>query len=202
MADAIVPAYLVPSTADSRHRIHRLADAVAILAERLQRLQAALPFWRQFDAGAYFDLRPAQVQTMVHIERLGAVLDITIYADLLSPAFHVAESYWAHSYCPAFYAASVSSVDDAFKRYFQQHTQPAMQAYLDAARDEIAAAGNLLYQRGDLTFLAAAAAPDEQQRHSLPLDSVAYDALILPPHLPSLTLSRSFDLLRTGNTVR
>jgi len=198
---SFVPAYSVSPQADARHRIHRLADAVAILAERLHRLQQALPYWRHLDAGVYFDFRPIQTQAIVHIERLGAALDVTLYADLLSPAFRLAEHYWATSYCPAYYAADQSR-NDAFTQHFRQQAQPTMQAHLQTARHEIAAAGELLFQRGDISFLTAAAAPDEQQRHAAHLLRPENKLFLFSRHLPTLTLSRSFDLLEAGKSTR
>jgi len=198
---SFVPAYRVPAHGDARRRIQRLADAIAILAERLHRLQKALAYWRHFDASAYFDLRPAQTRAIVRFERLGAVIDVTLYADLLSPAFRVAERFWGESYCPAYYAATESPTD-IFTQDFRLHTQPTMQEYLRSAQEEIAAVGNLLFQRGDITFLAAAAAPDERQRHITHLSLADNDLFPSFLHLPTLTLSRSFDLLEIGYTSR
>jgi hypothetical protein len=189
-----VPAYRVPTHGSSDRRIQRLADAIAILAERLHRLENALAYWRRFDAGAYFDLHPAQTRALVCFERLGAVVDITLYADFLSPAFRAAERFWGQSYCPAYYAAT-QSPEDAFTEDFRRHTQPLMQEHIRAAQEEIAAAGNLLFQRGDVTFLAAAAAPDERQRHLRHHPLIATDLFPSFLQLPTLTLSRSFDLL-------
>lgn len=194
-----VSAYYVPEHGSAAHRIQRLADAVAILAERLHRLQNALAYWRHFDAGAYFDLRPAQTRALVCFERLGAVIDITLYADLLSPAFRTAERFWGESYCPAYHAATQSPTD-AFTQDFRLHTQPTMREYIRAAQEEIATAGNLLFQRGDVTFLAAAAAPDERQRHMSRHPLVETDLFPSFLQLPTLTLSRSFDLLEIGYT--
>ncbi len=184
---AFVPAYRVAPHATAACRVRQLAAAVAILAERLRRLPEALPHWRHFDAGAYFDLRPLQTHYIVGMERLGATLDITIYADLLSPAFRAAESFWGRSYCPAYHAAG-GTPDDAFARHFRQHTQPRMQALFAAARQEIGAAGELLFQRGDLTFLSAAAAPDVQGEHAIS------HALTGPRPFPTLTLTWSYEL--------
>ncbi len=178
--------------------ISRLADAVALLAERLDRLPSAYHHWQMgesgFEAGAYFDLHPLQVEAMVRTEILGATLDVTLHADLLSPAFRSAERFWAEHFCPAYHASSPGG-DDAYSENFRQHILPAMQRRLEMASSEIAAAGALLFERGDVTFLLAAAAPDERQRHldHLPPGDEDWAPLFL--QLPSLTLSRSFDRL-------
>ncbi|RME85199.1 MAG: hypothetical protein D6775_03420 [Caldilineae bacterium] len=190
-----VPAYRVPYRGPRERRICRLADAVALLAERLERLSEVYPYWRRFEPGPYFDLRPEQLQAMVRIERLGATLDVTIHADLLSPAFRTAERYWAQTFCPAYHAAS-NRQDDSYTIHFFRHTLPAMQRRMQAAREEIAAAGELLFQRGDTTFLASAAAPDERERHLQRLPPGDEDLYLVFNEIPTLTLSRSFDLLQ------
>lgn len=197
----LVPSYHVPFHGERGHRTRRLADATALLAERLDRLPAVFPHWRRLDLCAYFDLRRPQAQAMLRWEQLGATLDVTIYADLLSPAFRTAERYWAREFCPAFHvaghvlnAASVSATS-TFVSHFRRRVIPAMQRRLQTAVEEIAAAGELLFQRGDVTFLAAAAGHDERTRHLpwLPPDDA--EAVTIFHRLPSLTLSRSFDLL-------
>lgn len=192
-----VPAYRVPVRGASKSRIPRLADAVALLAERLDRLTEAYGHWSRFDAAAYFDLQPRQAHTLVRIERLGATLDVTLYADLLAPAFRGAERYWAEQFCPAYHAAG-SDQNDAFSLHFQRHIVPAMRRRLQQAQEEIAAAGELLYRRGDVTFLSVAAAPDERSRHLHRLSPGDEDLTLLYLNLPTLTLSRSLDLLQIG----
>ncbi len=196
LAQPLVPAYRVPSRRRLGERIVRLADAVGVLAERLDRLPDAYRHWQEFDAGAFFDLRPSQLGAMLRIERLGATLDVTLHADLLSPAFRSAERFWAQQFCPAYFAAGHSSEDtDAFGHHFGKVVVPAMRRRLEVARLEIAAAGNLLYQRASMVFLVAAAAPDERERHVQQLPPGDEDLAGLFDRLPCLTLSRSIDLL-------
>jgi len=186
-----VPAYRAPEQADKTVIARHIAGGVAILAERLRRLPRAYPHWHRFDPAAYFDLHPRQVEAMVRIEALGATLDVTIYADLLSPAFRRAERFWATEFCPAYFAAGQK---DVFDVHFWQRILPAMQRRLQEAREEIALAGDMLFGRGDLTFLAASAASDERasHQHRIPDD----EALISLYHdIPSLTLRRSYDIL-------
>jgi hypothetical protein len=198
LAQPLVPAYRIPARRRQGERISRLADAVALLAERLDRLPLAYQHWQVFDAGAFFDLRPAQLGAMLRIERLGATLDVTLHADLLSPAFRSAERFWAQQFCPAYYAAGhVHDSSDAFGHHFGKVVVPAMQRRLEMARSEIAAAGNLLYERAAIVFLVAAAAPDERERHVRQLSPGDEDLAGLFHKLPCLTLSRSFDLLDT-----
>jgi len=189
----LVPAYRVPVYGRCAQRYNRLADAVALLAERLHRLPTAYRHWQHFDPGAYFDLRPVQVLAMVRSECLGATLDVTVYADLLSPAFRLAEQFWAERFCPAYHAGHVQR-GSAFAEHLTQ-VLPAMERRLEQAREEIAAAGELLFERGDVPFLLAAAAPDERERQLPYLSSGEEDLLHLFHRIPSLTLSRSFDLL-------
>jgi len=194
LEEPLVPAYRVPLRGPAEKQRRRLADAVALLAERLDRLARAFPHWTRFDPAAYFDLRPLQVKAMVRIERLGATLDVTIHADLLSPAFRSAERFWAAEFCPA-YHASGGGPNDAFAQHFARRILPAMQRRMKQAREEIAEAGKLLFRRGDVTFLMAAAAPDERYRHLPQLPPGHEDLSLLFLKIPSLTLSRSFDLL-------
>lgn len=200
LSQPLAPAYRVPPHRRSDERRRRLADAVGLLAERLDRCAGAYGHWSVFDAGAFFDLRPRQVQALLRLETLGATLDLTLHADLLSPAFREAERFWAEQFCPAWHAGQRHG-DDAFGRHFRQQTLPAMQRRLEAAREELSAAGRLLFERGDVTFLLSAAAPDERQRHLLTLPPGDEDLALLFLDLPTLTLSRSFDLLEEGRQV-
>ena len=186
-----VPAYRAPEQADKSVVARRIAEGVAILAERLRRLPRAYPHWHRFDPAAYFDLHPRQVTAMVRIEALGATLDVTLYADLLSPAFRRAERFWAREFCPAYFAAGQK---DAFDAHFWQRILPGMQRRLQDAREEIALAGELLFARGDITFLAASAASDERasHQHRIPDDQ---ELISLYHDIPTLTLRRSYDIL-------
>ena len=187
-----MPAYRAPERGNPQVIARRIAEGVGILAERLHRLPHAYPHWHPFDPAAYFDLYPEQVAALVRIERLGATLDVTIYADLLSPAFRRAERFWATEFCPAFFAAGQK---DAFEQHFQQRTLPAMQRRLQEAREEIARAWDILSSRNDLTFLSVSAALDERiiHQHRLPEDDPGL--IDLYHSLPTLTLSRSYDIL-------
>jgi hypothetical protein len=186
-----VPAYRAPEQADKPIIARHIAEGVAILAERLRRLPRAYPHWHRFDPAAYFDLHPRQVAAMVRIEALGATLDVTIYADLLSPAFRRAERFWAREFCPAYFAAGQKDVFDA---HFWQRILPAMQRRLQEAREEISLAGDVLFRRGDVTFLSVSAASDERasHQHRIPDDEAL---LILYQDIPTLTLRRSYDIL-------
>jgi len=186
-----VPAYRAPEQSDKAITARNIAEGVAILAERLRRLPQAYPYWHRFDPAAYFDLHPQQVAAMVRIEALGATLDVTIYADLLSPAFRRAERFWANEFCPAWFA---SGQKDAFDAHFWQRTLPAMQRRLQAAREEIALAGEQLFSRGNITFLSLSAASDERasHQHRIPEDETL---ISLYHNIPSLTLRRSYDIL-------
>jgi len=186
-----VPAYRAPEHSDKRIIARRIAEGVGILAERLRRLPAAYPHWHRFDPAAYFDLRPEQVEAMVRIEALGATLDVTIYADLLSPAFRRAERFWAREFCPAYFVAGQKDVFDA---HFWQRILPAMQRRLSEAREEISLAGETLFGQGDVTFLSVSAASDERasHQHRIPDDETL---IILYRDLPTLTLRRSYDIL-------
>lgn len=187
-----VPAYRAPEYGEQALVARRIANGVAILAERLRRFSRSYPHWHRFDPAPYFDLFPDQAAALVRIDVLGATLDITIYADMLSPAFRRAERFWAQAFCPAWFA---SGRNDAFDSHFYQHTLPAMQRRLQEARAEIAQAGDILYRRDDITFLASSAALDERaaHQHRLPADDKAIRSLF--HHIPTLTLRRSYDIL-------
>jgi hypothetical protein len=186
-----VPAYRAPEQGDRLVIARHIAEGVAILAERLRRLPGAYPHWHRFDPAAYFDLHPQQVEAMVRIEALGATLDVTLYADLLSPAFRRAERFWAREFCPAYFAAGQKDVFDA---HFWQRTLPAMQRRLQEAREELAMAGDVLFSRGDVTFLSHSAAGDERasHQHRIPDDQ---GLITLYHDIPTLTLRRSYDIL-------
>ena len=187
-----MPAYRAPEQGDKHLIARRIAEGILILAERLQRLPRAYPHWHPFDPAAYFDLYPEQLPAVVRIDRLGATLDVTIYGDMLSPAFRRAERFWAREFCPAFFAAGEN---DAFAQHCQQRTLPAMQRRLQEAREEIELAWKILYERGDLLFLTHSAALDERiaHLHRLPEDDPSL--LDLYHNLPTLTLGRSYDIL-------
>ena len=192
-----MPAYRAPERGDPQVVARRIAEGVSILADRLHRLPHAYPHWHPFDPAAYFDLYPEQVPAVVRIDRLGATLDVTLYADLLSPAFRRAERFWAIEFCPAFFAAGQ---DDAFEQHFQQRTLPAMQRRLQDAREEIARVWEWLYQRGDIAFLAVSAALDERITHAHRLPEDDPGLIDLYYNLPTLTLSRSYDILEMIRT--
>ncbi len=187
-----MPAYRAPEQGPKDLIARRIAEGVALLAERLHRLPQAYPHWRPFDPAAYFDLYPEQVPALVRLERLGATLDVILYADMLSPAFRRAERFWALEFCPAYFAARE---DDAFQQHFQQRTLPGMQRRLQEAREEIALAGEWLYQQGNIAFLSMAAAMDERVTHEHRLPDDDPDLIDLYHRLPTLTLSRSYDIL-------
>ena len=186
-----MPAYRAPEQADKAVIARHIAEGAAVLAERLRRLPRAYPHWHRFDPAAYFDLHPHQVEAMVRIEALGATLDVTIYADFLSPAFRRAERFWAREFCPAYFAAGER---DVFDVHFWQRILPAMQRRLQEAREEIALAGEALFNRGDMTFLSVSAASDERasHQHRIPDEE---GLLTLYQDLPTLTLRRSYDIL-------
>ena len=190
-----MPAYRAPERADKVIVARRIAAGVAILAERLRRLPGAYPHWHRFDPAAYFDLHPRQAEAMVRIETLGATLDVTLYADLLSPAFRRAERFWAREFCPAYFAAGQKDVFDA---HFWQRILPAMQRRLQEAREEITLAGELLFSQGDVTFLSVSAANDERasHQHRIPDDQ---ELISLYHDIPTLTLRRSYDILEMMN---
>ena len=195
--EPFVPAYRVPARGDRQQRLQRLADAISLLAERLDRLQDVYLTWRRFDAGAYFDLRKRQTEAIIRIERLGATLDVILHADFLSPAFRTAERFWAREFCPA-YQAATNRQDDPYTIHFFRRTLPAMQRRMEKARQEIAETGELLLQRGDLTFLSMAAAHDERERQIQRFLPGAEDLSLVFLEIPTLTLSRSFDILEMG----
>ena len=74
---------------------------------------------------------------------------------------------------------------------------PAMQRRLQDARAEIAAAGDLLYSAA-MSLPGGRGGPDERERHMQQLPPSDEDLSLLFMQMPSLTLSRSFDLLECG----
>lgn len=113
-----------------------VGDAVRLIeqvAERLRRLADAFGAWRNFDAGAYFDLTERQVQALVRVTERVNTVHVIFRIDLLLPSFRTAAAYWAGHFTAA-YAALQSGYGNAsqtlaFDDDFLLDTQPTMKKH-------------------------------------------------------------------------
>ena len=78
-------------------------QALEDISDRLRRLHGAYGEWRQFDAGAYFDLSHAQTRRLVRVSERVSTVHVTFFADLLLPSFRAAEHYWYYCFCPSYW---------------------------------------------------------------------------------------------------
>jgi hypothetical protein len=199
-ARELVPMYRIGGRTASRE----IQDAVHVieqLTDRLHRLADAYGEWQEFDAGAYFDLSPHQVQGLIHLTERVATVHITISADLLLPSFRRAATYWAAQYSAAYAAlfvpAYVSGNAPAYDDDFLLDTQPDMQALWQRTRQVITATRSAL--KNDAAFLSTDAISEEQARWRSYWTEKAgrgIDPALLPPvhEVPTLTLSHEFPL--------
>lgn len=100
------------------------------IADRLSRLRLAYGEWKEFDAGAYFDLTHAQTNRLVRVSERVSTVHVTFYADLLLPSFHAVESCWYDVYCPTYWRMidglrTGSTPAEAVDRY-SEDAQPEM----------------------------------------------------------------------------
>lgn len=199
-ARELVPMYRIAGRSAARET----QDAIHVveqLTDRLHRLADAYGEWQEFDAGAYFDLSPQQVQGLVHLSERVATVHITIHVDLLLPSFRRAATFWAAQYSAAYAAlfvpAYVSGAGPAYDDDFLLDTQPDMQALWRRVQQVIAATRAAL--NDDAAFLSTDAISEEQARwRSFWTDKAGrgIDPALLPPvqDVPTLTLSHEFPL--------
>jgi len=98
---ALAPMYRVTGSAPAREIVDGVR-AVEETADRLRRLATAYGEWRVFDAGAYFDLTPAQTGDLVWLTERVNTVHVRFFADLLLPSFQRAADYWRRAFAPAY----------------------------------------------------------------------------------------------------
>lgn len=199
-ARELVPMYRITGriaekeTQDAVHVIEQVTD-------RLHRLADAYGEWRDFDAGAYFDLTEAQASSLVHLVERVATVHVTVHVDLLLPSFRRAAMFWAAQYRAAyatlFVPVYIANGTPAYDDDFMLDTQPELQALWQRTHDVIATARASL--RDDAAFLSTDAISEEQSRwrgYWTREASRGIDPSLLPPvgAVPTLTLSHEFPL--------
>jgi len=171
----LVPAYKVNPSWPGEKRVQAAACAVRILADRLARLPRVWAEWDVFDAEAYFDLYPEQARVLVTLHQTRHKVQVMLFADLLVPGFREAELYWVEKVVPALHAAQPAlfsrdghpdDASHAWAEWVAREVGPEMEARLYAAAAEIRHVREVLYEQGDVGFLAASASLEERYRVS------------------------------------
>jgi hypothetical protein len=196
----LVPLYQVDS-GDEANEVSSATHVLATVTDKLRRLASAYGEWQFFDAPAFFDLYPEQVELLLHLHEGVTMVHVTFYADLLLPSFQRTEQYWAREFFPAYQAAHPftqrTDLRSAYTAHFFEITQPKMVAYWQRTLSVVEAVRRELSQ--DIGFLAAAGGSEERdhwrQYWSTRSANGLDDALLTPlAQLPTLTLSTSFPL--------
>ena len=199
----LVPAYRVPTQRGETAKLHALARIVNVLADRLARLPRAWTEWDTFDPGAFFDLYPEQVEVLVSVYQTRHQVQVTVYADVLMPAFQEAEIYWTETVVPALHVAQpalfgranghTDPASETWARLLAENIGPEMEQHLYRAAQEIQRVRDLLYEWGVVDFLVTSAAREERYRvarsHNGHVDARTWKRLQL---MPTLTLQLTF----------
>ena len=210
----LVPAYRVPAHLPEDRHPEALARIVALLAERLARVPRVWPEWEDFDAGAFFDLYPEQAEVLVDIRQTRTQVTITLYPDVLVPAFQEAETFWAEHVLPALAVAQPAlfppnghargrsdPASDLWAEELARHLGPEMEARLYRAAQVIQTIRERLFDLGSVDFLVTSAVREERDRVARSLNGATagriWERLRL---LPTLTLQLAFS--SQGDLVR
>lgn len=190
-----VPAYRVARGQPYHVQAERAARAVAILAERLVRLDDAYPAWDRFEAGPYFDLYPSQAGLLCRVQTEGEWVHVTLYPDLLVPAFRDAALAWRRCRLLAERLRRVAQgAEDGQTPPLADWTsaEAALQQHLAEAQRIIAEATRLLYACGNMNFLFSHAAVEERLAVAERCNGTGAEVLANLQEIPTLTLARSF----------
>ncbi len=203
----LAPAYRISPKLAGEMRIKALARSIAVLADRLSRLPRAWREWDEFDAAAFFDLYPEQADVLVTIRESRSRVRVTLFADVLSPAFQDAETFWVEHVIPALHVAQpalfgptdervVERVEIEWAELLAGEIAPEMDRRLYGAAQEIERVRDLLYDWGLVDFLVSSAAWKERYRVAASrnghVDSRLWERLRL---VPTLTLEIDFALV-------
>jgi hypothetical protein len=189
------PAYHVDEELEGAAQSERLAQAVAELAQKLARLKHAYPAWPLFDPGAYFDLYPCHLASLSRVEETSNLMRVRLYADLLAPAFRMAERYWVESFLPAYHAGASDDANDAFRKHLHAEAMPTLTRLLDDAVGVTQGALDLL--AGNLEVVSVLGGLEERIQHRpRPGATLAPDLPVslqrLPRAMPTLTMDVIF----------
>jgi hypothetical protein len=189
------PAYQIDEALEQRAQSERLAQAAAELAQKLARLKHAYPAWPLFDPGAYFDLYPCHLASMSRVEETPTFMRVRLYADLLAPAFRMAERYWVESFLPAYHAGFSGDASDVFRAHLHDEAIPTLARLLNQAVGVAQGALDLL--AGNLEAVSALGGLEERIQHRPRPGTILAPGLPaalqrLPRAMPTLTLDVIF----------
>jgi hypothetical protein len=100
--EPLVTAYQVQGGGSVAEEAASAVRVLATVADRMRRMRGAYGEWTElstgFDAGAFFDMTPAQVHRFLHIHERVTTVHAVLYADLLLPSYQEAEAYWLDTF--------------------------------------------------------------------------------------------------------
>jgi hypothetical protein len=186
----LVPAYHVDDTLTGAEQQRQAVQAIAELAQKLERLGGAYGKWATFAAGPYFDLYPTHAARFCRFEQTQHTVRIRLYGDLLLPAFRHAERYWVETFLPAYHAGA-GGADSAFGAYLVEDVMPELAQRLSAAEQAIQGVLDLLGH--SVTILNLLGGLEERIQHRPQPGARAAPLLLpalqrLPRAMPTLTL--------------
>ena len=197
---SLAPVYRVQNSTGAKEA-KAAVTTVSQLADRLRRMARAYGEWKEFEIPAFFDLWPEHARRLVELEERVSTVNVTFYADMLLPSFHLTEQYWTQEFFPAYQSAQpfagATEEYSSYTAHFLEFEQPKMRAYWDKLLAVVTEARRELWN--DIGFLAAAAAGEEkacwQWAWRCP-PPPGLDERLLPPlrQLPTLTLNVEFPL--------
>lgn len=193
--EPLPPVYHVDETLATAAQAERVAQAVAELAQKLARLRHAYAAWPLFDPGAYFDLHPCHLASLCRVEETRNIVRVRLYADLLAPAFQMAERHWVEAFLPAYHAGSPGDAAGVYRDSLHHQAMPQLAHRLDAAVDVVQGALDAL--AGNLEVISLLGGLEERIQHRpRPGAAMAFGLPVslqrLPRALPTLTLDAIF----------
>ena len=194
-AESLPPVYHSDEALAGAAPASQVARAVAELAQKLARLKHAYPAWPLFDPGAYFDLYPCHLASLIRVEETRRIVRVRLYADLLAPAFRAAERCWVERFLPAYHAGSTAEAAAVYRDHLADEATPALASLLDEAVDVVQAALDLL--AGNLEVVSLLGGLEERIQHRPQPGSTLAPGLPLslqrlPRAMPTLTLDVIF----------
>lgn len=198
--DSFVPMYEITGESSSDEAAAAVC-ALDEISDRLRRLRWAYGEWREFDAGAYFDLSLAQARRLVRVTERVSTVHVSFYADLLLPSFRNVEHYWFYRFCPAYWqmveSLRTGTEPSHSVNTFTHQVQPEMIRLWTRLCEVVNKSYALL--RGSSSYLIAYLCEEERGRWQQALAHEPADGTDLLPQaeigaLPTLSLSIEFPL--------
>lgn len=171
------------------------------VAERLRRLGEAYGEWKEFDAGAYFDLTENQTAQFVRVVERVTTVHVVFFADLLMPSFQQAQTYWLEEFQPHYLdvCAHLQHGDAPQETVltFTEQSQPRMVEQWTRLLQVTHASRMLLGE--EIGFWAANGGGEERARwrwawQQAPASGIAPELLPALSQVPTLTLAVDFPL--------